>query len=64
MTEMTPTIEDRDEAPTTAGSPGDLATLRAAVAKRPGRPKGTNYRGVDAPLHDEMRRLLDDLGCA
>ncbi len=25
-----------------------------------GRPKGTDYRDVDAPLHDEMRRLREN----
>jgi hypothetical protein len=29
-----------------------------AKARRPGRPKGTNYRQVDAPLHELMRQLL------
>jgi hypothetical protein len=32
-----------------------------ALAKRPpGRPKGTDYRSVDAPLHERMRQLLKD----
>ena len=32
-----------------------------ALAKRPpGRPKGTDYRSVDAPLHERMRQLLQD----
>ena len=30
------------------------------ISKRPGRPKGTNYLGVDAPLHEEMRRLWEE----
>ena len=29
-----------------------------AKARRPGRPKGTNYWQVDAPLHELMRQLL------
>ena len=30
----------------------------AAAAKPRGRPRGTDYRGVDAPEHEKMRRLL------
>ena len=31
-----------------------------APAKRPpGRPRGTDYRRVDAPLHQQMRQLLE-----
>jgi hypothetical protein len=33
--------------------------VSAAVTKRRGRPRGTDYRGVDAPLHEDMRRLLE-----
>ena len=25
-----------------------------------GRPRGTNYRGVDARLHEKMRHLIED----
>ena len=28
--------------------------------KRRGRPRGTDYRGVDAPLHEEMRRMIEE----
>ena len=28
--------------------------------KRRGRPRGTDYRRVDAPRHEEMRRLLEE----
>lgn len=34
-------------------------TVRA-IRRRPGRPKGTNYRCVDAYLHDMMRLLIAD----
>ena len=33
---------------------------RQVIGKRRGRPKGTDYRGVDAPLHEEMRRLIKE----
>ncbi len=33
---------------------------RQVVGNRRGRPKGTDYRGVDAPLHEEMRRLIEE----
>jgi hypothetical protein len=28
--------------------------------KRRGRPRGTDYRRVDAPLHEEMRRMIEE----
>ena len=32
----------------------------ASAKRRPGRPRGTDYRRIDAPLHEEMRRLVED----
>jgi hypothetical protein len=31
---------------------------RDPSTRRRGRPRGTDYRGVDRPLHEEMRRKL------
>ena len=33
--------------------------INGATPRR-GRPRGTDYRGVDAPLHEEMRRLIEE----
>ena len=35
------------------------AARRAGVAKRRGRPRGSGYQHVDAPLLEEMHRLLE-----
>ena len=35
----------------------DLSTIQPG--RRRGRPKGTDYRRVDRPFHEEMRRKLD-----
>jgi hypothetical protein len=35
----------------------DIKTLKSV--RRTGRPRGTDYRRVDRPLHEEMRRKLE-----
>jgi hypothetical protein len=59
MTERTPMIEDRHQEPISAGSQGNHSSGRAVTAKRRGRPRGTDYRRVDRPRHEEMRRLCE-----
>jgi hypothetical protein len=58
MIETAPTIEGGHQGPVRAPSEGEHTTLHATVAKRRGRPVGTDYRAVDGPLHEEMRALL------
>jgi len=38
----------------------DTGTIEVGARRLPGRPRGTDYGPIDAKLHDEMRRLLDD----
>ena len=59
MTEKAHTIEDHPQEPINVGSERKSNGARAVSARRRGRPRGTSYRGVDAALHDEMRRLLE-----
>lgn len=55
-------MTERASAPIEAPETGEEQTAKApAPTKRPpGRPKGTDYRSVDAPLHERMRQLLED----
>jgi hypothetical protein len=32
----------------------------SGATPRRGRPRGTDYRRVDAPLHEEMRRMIEE----
>ena len=59
MIERTRTIEECHQEPINAGSPANHFSERVVPTKRRGRPRGTNYRGVDASLHEDMRRLLE-----
>jgi hypothetical protein len=62
----TPEHRSADPAPEAPEPPGKMDALQEyeraprphAKARRPGRPKGTNYWQVDAPLHELMRQLL------
>jgi hypothetical protein len=38
----------------------DEEITRPAFAKRRGRPRGTDYRSVDKPLHDAMRQMIEE----
>ena len=38
----------------------DLGVTEPSTHRTPGRRPGTDYRGIDAPRHVEMRRLLDN----
>jgi hypothetical protein len=62
ITEERPTTPGHLSADRTQELPDPIGKMNAprphAKARRPGRPKGTNYRQVDAPLHELMRQLL------
>lgn len=45
---------------TPASEEQDRPASRALTRRPPGRPKGTDYRRADAPLHEQMRQLLQD----
>ena len=54
MTERTTALPEASEQ--LAGEPATPAPTK----RPPGRPRGTDYRRADAPLHAQMRRLLED----
>jgi hypothetical protein len=37
----------------------ESSPIQSMLHRRRGRPRGTDYRRVDLPLHEEMRRKLD-----
>lgn len=53
MTDNAPRLVEEEDSRT-------CTRAHAREGKRRGRPRGTDYRGVDAPLHGEMRRLLEE----
>ena len=56
MIDRFPIAEDGRPQPSIAN---DKASSGTAARKRRGRPTGTNYRVIDAPLHEEIRSLLE-----
>jgi hypothetical protein len=55
MTERAPIVPPEPEA-----DQADRGESTVSAKRPPGRPRGTDYRRVDAPLHQQMRRLLEN----